>query len=139
MLATLSEKVLNDDAYIYEVKWDGYRIISFIKNGKIVLHSRKGLYYHSKYLPIVKALEEVKRKAVLDGEVVVLNERGIPDFDKLQRYNGNHHIVYYLFDILWLDGYSLEDLPLVKRKQLLHVVIKPNDVLRISESFDDGV
>jgi bifunctional non-homologous end joining protein LigD len=139
MLARLVEKVQNDDAYVYEVKWDGYRIISFVRKGKAVLHSRSGLDYTGKYLPVADELKNLKHDAVLDGEVVVLNEKGIPDFDALQRYNGNDPICYYVFDILWLDGYSLKALPLLQRKDILHEILKQNDILRISESFDDGV
>src|SRR3954469_17117477 len=84
MLATLVEKVSNDPKYLYEVKWDGYRIIAFVRKGKVVLHSRKGLNYNSKYPPLVEALENLPHDAVFDGEVVVLNEKGLPDFDALQ-------------------------------------------------------
>lgn len=139
MLCTLTKEVVPDDDYLYEVKWDGYRIISYIKGGKVRMDSRSALDYTKKYPPVAKALKELGLDAVLDGEVVVFNEEGKPDFDALQIFNGHDTpINYCIFDILWLDGYSLMGLPLTDRKAILKELVEGNEVLRFSESFDDG-
>jgi bifunctional non-homologous end joining protein LigD len=139
MLCTLTKEPLDDDAYLYEIKWDGYRIISMVDGAKVRMDSRSSLDYTKKYPPVVAALKELGHKVVLDGEVVVFNEEGKPDFDALQKYNGHDTpINYCLFDILWLDGYDLTQLALIERKEILEQLIAGNEVLRYSESFDDG-
>jgi len=139
MLCTLTKEVVRDQDYLYEVKWDGYRIISYIQNGKVRMDSRSALDYTNKYPPVANALKELGHDAVLDGEVVVFNEDGKPDFDALQTYNGHHSpINYCVFDILWLDGYNLMELPLTDRKAILKQLVESNELLRFSESFDDG-
>jgi bifunctional non-homologous end joining protein LigD len=139
MLCTLTKEVVADDDYLYEVKWDGYRIISYIDDTKVRMDSRSALDYTRKYPPVAKALKELGHDAVVDGEVVVFNEQGKPDFDALQTYNGHQTpINYCVFDILWLDGYNLQNLPLTDRKAILQELIKDNEVLRFSASFEDG-
>jgi bifunctional non-homologous end joining protein LigD len=140
MLCTLTKKPIEDEDYFYEIKWDGYRIISFVDGRNVKMNSRSSLDYTSKYPPIVEALRAIGHKAVLDGEVVVFNEEGKPDFDALQKYNGhNTPIAYCVFDILWLDGYSLKGLPLNERKEILQQLVEGSEVLKYSESFDDGI
>lgn len=139
MLATLTKTPINAPDYLYEIKWDGYRIIAYADGKKVRLDSRSALDYTKKYPPIVAALKSLKHKVVLDGEVVVFNEDGHPDFDSLQNYNGHNTLVTYcVFDILWLDGYSLMELPLTERKDILKQLLEGNDILTYSESFDDG-
>src|SRR3569833_605564 len=139
MLCTLTKEVVQDEDYLYELKWDGYRIISYIKDSKVRMDSRSALDYTKKYPPVAKALKELGHDAVLDGEVVDFNEDGKPDFDALQLYNGhNTPINYCVFDLLWLDGYSLLNLALIDRKAILQDLVKDSEVLRYSESFDDG-
>jgi bifunctional non-homologous end joining protein LigD len=71
--------------------------------------------------------------------VVVYNEEGYPNFDALQLYNGHETPIYYcVFDILWLDGYDLKELPLTEQKKILKSLLKKNKVLQYSDSFDDG-
>jgi bifunctional non-homologous end joining protein LigD len=139
MLCTLTKEVVPDDDYLYEVKWDGYRIISHIEKNKVRMDSRSALDYTKKYPPVAKALKELGHDAVVDGEVVVFNQEGKPDFDALQLYNGHDTpINYCVFDILWLDGYNLMGLPLTDRKAILKELVEGNEVLRFSESFEDG-
>jgi len=140
MLCTLNRELVDDPAYLYEVKWDGYRIISYVKKGKVRMDSRSALDYTKKYPPIATALETLGHDLVMDGEAVVFNEQGMPDFDALQLYNGyNTPITYCVFDLLWLDGYNLMELPLTERKEILSQVVSGYPVFRISESFDDGL
>jgi len=139
MLCTLTKEPVFNDQYLYELKWDGYRIISYINGTKVRMDSRNGLDYTKRYPPLSNALKELSGKMVLDGEVVVFNEKGLPDFDALQKYNGHKTPIHYcVFDILWKDGYNLMKLPIVERKEILREVLNGNEILKFSESFDDG-
>jgi bifunctional non-homologous end joining protein LigD len=140
MLCTLIKEPFNDDTYVYEVKWDGYRIIAYSRGNNIRLDSRGGKDYTKKYPLIAEALNKLKVDVILDGEAVVLNEEGKPDFDALQKYNGSRKpIVYYVFDVLWLDGYDLMNLTLLERKAILKELIADNAVIKFSDHFDDGI
>jgi bifunctional non-homologous end joining protein LigD len=139
MLCTLLREPVFNDRLLYEVKWDGYRIIAFSQRKKVRLDSRSGLNYTSKYPPVVKALQDLPVDVLLDGEVVVLNEEGRPDFNAVQNYNGHDDpIFYYVFDVLWIDGVNIMLLPLHERKQILQSLVGNSDVIKFSESFDDG-
>jgi len=139
MLCTLTREPVDDPDYLYEVKWDGYRILSYINKGKAKLDSRSARDYTGRYPVIIEALLGLGHDAVIDGEVVVFNEAGLPDFDALQLYNGHSTpIAYCVFDLLWMDGYDLMHLPLETRKALLQELIRERPVFRFSESFDNG-
>src|SRR3954464_1320038 len=139
MLCTLVKEPPADPDYLFEMKWDGYRIISYVENGKVRMDSRSGLDYTSKYPPIAGALSSLGHDVILDGEVVVFNAAGKPDFDALQVYNGHSTpIQYCVFDILALDGNDLMQMPLVNRKELLKALTAGNKAFRYSESYDDG-
>jgi bifunctional non-homologous end joining protein LigD len=139
MLATLSENVTNNPKYIYEVKWDGYRIISYVKKKSVRLISRGGKNYTDRYPLVVDALKNLNRNMILDGEMVVFDNEGKPHFNAVQLYNGhNTPISYYVFDILHLDGYDLKELPLTERKTILRQVVEGSGIIKYSDSFDDG-
>lgn len=139
MLCTLVQEPPTDSNYLFELKWDGYRIISKVENGKVRMNSRSGLDYTKRYPPIEEALKLLGHNIIIDGEVVVFTSEGKPDFDAIQLYNGHESpIQYCVFDLLWLDGHDLQDMPLVKRKELLKSLVVKNSVLKFSESYDDG-
>ena len=139
MLCTLTKEVIQDEKYLYELKWDGYRIISSVEKGMVRMDSRSSLNYTHKYPIVAQALASLKHNIVLDGEVVVFNKEGLPDFDALQLYDGHETpLTYCIFDILWLDGYDLKKLPLTERKEILRRLLKGNRILRYSESFENG-
>lgn len=139
MLCTLTKEVIEDADYLYEVKWDGYRIVSFAEGGKIHMDSRSGLDYTHKYPNVAKALKSLGHDVILDGEVVVFNQEGNPDFDALQKYNGHDTpIKYCVFDLLWLDGNDLRGFPLTQRKELLKALVQKDETFQYSESFEDG-
>jgi bifunctional non-homologous end joining protein LigD len=139
MLCTLTKTPVDDPDYLYEIKWDGYRILSRVQRKKVRMDSRSALDYTKRYPLVVKALLELGHDAILDGEVVVFNEEGLPDFDALQLYNGHDtDISYCVFDVLWLDGYNLMYLPLETRKAILQELITDKPIFRFSESFSDG-
>ncbi|MBB5645750.1 non-homologous end-joining DNA ligase [Pedobacter cryoconitis] len=139
MLCTLVQEPPTDTNYLFELKWDGYRIVSKVKNGEVRMNSRNGLDYTKRYPPIEEALRSLEHDIIIDGEVVVFTSEGKPDFDAIQLYNGHESpIQYCVFDLLWLDGHDLTDMPLVKRKELLKSLVAKNAVLKFSESYDDG-
>jgi bifunctional non-homologous end joining protein LigD len=141
MLCTLLAKPFNDDKYIYEIKWDGYRIIAYKNGGQVTLESRSNLDYSKKYPSIINALGNLKQNVVLDGEVVTLDESGKADFDELQTVNGQPkaNLYYYVFDLLWYDGVNVMDLPLIQRKLYLKNIVKDSLLIRFSDHFDDGL
>ena len=139
MLCTLTKDVVDDPDYLFEIKWDGYRIISYVQKGKVRMDSRSAKNYTARYPVLTEALRSLGHDAVIDGEVVVFNEEGMPDFDALQLYNGHDTpITYCVFDLLWLDGHDLMGLPLETRKAELKKLIKNKPIFRFSETFDDG-
>src|SRR5690348_7021768 len=84
MLCTLVKEPFTGPEWLFEIKWDGYRLIAFLKKGKVRLASRSGLNYTPKYPPLERAIKALKHDLVMDGEAVVFNEEGKPDFDALQ-------------------------------------------------------
>jgi bifunctional non-homologous end joining protein LigD len=139
MLCTLTKEPVDDPEYLYEIKWDGYRIISYVRKGEVRMDSRSAKDYTTRYPVIVEALKNLGHDVVIDGEVVVFNEEEMPDFDALQLYNGHSSTISYcVFDLLWLDGYNLMALPLETRKQMLESLVAQDPVFRFSVSFDNG-
>jgi bifunctional non-homologous end joining protein LigD len=138
MLATLVDEPVEQPGWLYEIKWDGYRAIALINKGKVNLLSRNNKSFNDKFYSIHQALKSWKTNAVLDGEVVVLNENGVSNFGSLQnwRSEADGQLIYYVFDILWLNGYNLEELPLSERKKILKQNLPSGDLIRYSESFD---
>lgn len=121
-LATLSEKIPKGKDWIYEIKYDGYRILSFIDKGKVKLLSQNENDYTAKFKKIASALKNIEEESfVLDGEVVSFDENGRSDFGLLQenikRKKGDFY--YIVFDLLALNGQDLRNLPLIERKQKL--------------------
>jgi bifunctional non-homologous end joining protein LigD len=138
MLATLVDEPFDNPEWVFEVKWDGYRTIAFLNNGKTQLQSRNNKSFTSKYYPITNTLEKLKINAVLDGEIIVINKKGASDFNALQNWSGESdgNLVYYVFDLLWYDGKNLMDLPLVERQAILKEIFLPDgDNIRLSEVF----
>ena len=135
MLAKETDEAFDDKDWLYEIKWDGYRAIADLRKNGIELYSRNGNSFLSSYPVIVSALNKIKHKAVLDGEIVVLNEKGFPDFQKIQHYedNTNFPIQYHAFDLLFLDGHSLEKEPLIERKKLLKQLIGKSPTIKFSD------
>jgi bifunctional non-homologous end joining protein LigD len=134
MLATLTDAPFDDPDWIYEVKWDGYRIIARIENEKVRLISRGGLDMSKRYEPLVDALKEMKLNAVIDGELVALSDKGLPSFHLMQHYAiSKCPLAYYVFDLLFLDGEDVRMLPLAERKEKLRGVLIPNETIQYSE------
>jgi len=143
-LATLSDKAPDSDNWIHEIKFDGYRIQARLDHGKVKLLTRNGLDWTKKFLTIASAVAKLPAKsALIDGEVVAEGSDGISSFSLLQQdlKAGRHdRIVFYVFDLLHLDGTNLRQLRLVARKNALAPLLKRqpvHGVLRLSESLSE--
>jgi bifunctional non-homologous end joining protein LigD len=137
MLATLVGQPFDDAGWSYEIKWDGYRALAYLKKGTVELRSRNNKSFE-KYYPIYDELKNWTIDALVDGEIVVLNEKGQSNFGDLQnwRSEADGTLVYYLFDLLWLEGRDLTGLPLSERRTLLRSVVPAEGIIRYSDSFE---
>lgn len=135
MLAKETANAFDDKDWLFEIKWDGYRAISEIKDGNVLLYSRNGNSFIKDYPLVARELKKIKHDAILDGEIVILNEEGKSDFQKLQHYEDNtqYPICYYVFDLLSLNGNSTYELPLIERKELLKKLLPKNPVIKYSD------
>ncbi len=141
MLATLVNKPFHEPGWYYEIKWDGFRALSYVQHGKAQIRSRNNKVFDEKFYPVHEALSQWEVNAVVDGEIVALNDKGYPDFERLQtwRSEADGDLAYFIFDLLWLDGRSLMNEPLSFRKKTLSGIIPVDDpILRMSESFEDS-
>ncbi|HVZ16896.1 MAG TPA: non-homologous end-joining DNA ligase, partial [Terriglobales bacterium] len=148
MLATLIDEPFSSAEWLYEIKWDGYRAIGFLEDGRIRLVSRNQNEMTSLYPELQTIPKHVKATtAILDGEVVALDEHGRSSFGLMQqragirsgvqrtRQDASIPVLYYVFDLLYLDGYNLMKAALEQRKQVLQSIITENSSLRYSEHF----
>jgi bifunctional non-homologous end joining protein LigD len=152
MLATSDVEPFDDPAWLFEIKLDGYRAVSFIHDGEVRLVSRSQNDLTSQYSEVHDLPKFVRAKtAILDGEIVALDEAGNPRFSLMQQRTGIRSggrrgpaqpgipVVYYVFDLLYLDGYDLRRAPLEQRKETLKQIITPGGPVRYSEHFAQGV
>ncbi len=139
MLAQSEEKAFDHTDWVFEIKWDGYRAVADLREKEIQLYSRNGLSYSDKFSKITKALDDQTHQMVLDGEIVAFNSEGKPDFQTLQKIgeNPNLAMTYQVFDLLWLNGHSTENLTLVQRKELLKEALVENDVIKYCEHIPE--
>lgn len=152
MLAESTDKPFDNPDWLFEIKWDGYRAIAFIENGKLRLVSRTQNDLTAQF-PELQALPESigAHTAILDGEIVALDEAGRPSFSLMQRRTGirargrrtagqaDVSVLYYAFDLLYCDSYDLRRAALQLRKQALSQIISPSPVLRYSDHFPQGI
>ena len=142
-LATLVEKA-PDGEWSYEIKFDGYRIMARIDHGQVKLFTRNGHDWTHKLPAQAKALTDLDlESAWLDGEMVVANEQGVPDFQALQNAfeeGSSGNILYYLFDMPYLNGVDLREVPVEERRVALATVLRTHEdpLLRFSDSFGEA-
>jgi len=138
MLAFLVDKPFDEEGWSYEIKWDGYRAIALMNKGKVNLMSRNNNSFNEKFFPVYNALTKWDINAVIDGEVVVLGKNNVAHFGSLQNWRSESHgeLLYYVFDILWLNGKSLKSLPLTRRREILKDILPKENTIRLSESFE---
>jgi bifunctional non-homologous end joining protein LigD len=148
MLASLAGAPFSDERWLFEPKLDGFRTIAFINDGKVRLRSRRGLDITDNYPSLTGSLKQQPvSQLVLDGEIIALDSRGRLCFQCLQGYLKSMNkiktgpveppsaIIYYVFDILYLDGYNLKGAPLRERQQLLYSVLATGGDVRLVEHF----
>jgi bifunctional non-homologous end joining protein LigD len=135
MLATLVDEPFDNGNWIFEIKWDGYRAVAYCTGKNVELISRNLTPFTEKYYPVTNAFKQLKLKAVFDGEIVAVDESGLAVFQSLQNWqNTPVRLQYFIFDILWLDGYDLTQIPLIERKRILKEVLPQDDeVLKYSD------
>src|SRR5262249_18571132 len=134
--------------WLFEIKWDGVRALAFIDNEEVRLQSRSGLRCERQYPELAVIHHQVASPtAILDGEIAVLDSKGVSRFHLIQPRIANSDpnsvahlvrstpVVYFVFDLLYLDGYDLRNVPLAKRRELLEAVVTPGKSLRLSEAF----
>jgi bifunctional non-homologous end joining protein LigD len=138
MLATLTDAPFDDPDWVFEVKWDGYRVITRVLDGKATLLSRNGLDVTKKYPALAQAAGKIDHDAVLDGELVALDASGKPSFSLMQKAAENPSaLIYYAFDLLWLDGTDLRRKTLLERKELLESILPRRSMIRYSEHIEE--
>jgi bifunctional non-homologous end joining protein LigD len=141
MLATLTEDVPRGAGWAFEVKWDGYRALAYVRGSETTLVSRNRNDLTPRFASVANAVSRATKSpdCVLDGEVCALDENGRSSFSAMQQGKPGTPIVYFAFDVLEIDGEPLVELPLVeRRKRLERLLDKRNRVVRLSETFDDG-
>ncbi|MBC7695640.1 MAG: DNA ligase D [Burkholderiales bacterium] len=140
MLAKGTDKPFDDKEWIYEIKWDGYRAIAEVNEKEVSLYSRNGNTFNYSYPIIVDALKKLNIHAVLDGEVVVMDENGKSSFQGLQYYENNttDPIEFRVFDFLSLKGQDVCSLTLRNRKKLLKLLLPTNNpVIKYSDHIEE--
>jgi bifunctional non-homologous end joining protein LigD len=140
MLATVASEPFDRKGWIFEIKHDGFRAISHVYAGrKPIIYSRNDLPLNARFPEIVEALRAIPHKAVLDGEIVALDEKGISRFQLLQNFHREPRgsLRYYAFDILYLDGRDLRGLTLRERKTILRDILLDSEVVRYSDHIEE--
>ena len=148
MLATPAGKAFDDPDWLFEIKWDGYRAIAFIEDGRVRLVSRNQNDLTAQFPELGSLPQFVKaQRAILDGEIVALDEEGRPSFSLMQQRTGFQpgkrrlprregvRVVYYAFDLLYLDGMDLRHVALEQRKQLLQDRVENSEVIHFSDHY----
>jgi bifunctional non-homologous end joining protein LigD len=133
MLATLTDAPFDDPGWVFEDKYDGFRMIAEIKNGKVALYSRNGKIISRNYIEVAKALEGVEADAVIDGELVAIGRDGVSHFQLLQ--NALRHeakLLYCAFDLMFENGEDLRKRPLLERKERLKAVLPSDKLIEFS-------
>jgi bifunctional non-homologous end joining protein LigD len=151
MLATSSEKPFDDPQWVFEIKWDGYRAIAFIAGGKVRLVSRNQNELTGQYPELQSVASYIRGESViLDGEIAALDENGRSSFSLMQQRTGIRQggrrtgaqrdipVLYYVFDLLYLDGYDLRRVPLEERKSMLAQITSSDGPVRYSDHFPQG-
>ncbi|HMG92102.1 MAG TPA: DNA ligase D [Chryseolinea sp.] len=140
MLATLVDKPFDKEGWQFEIKWDGYRTIAICSNQSVELKSRNDKSFNEKFYPILNAVQEWDINAVIDGEIVVLDKTGKANFASLQnwRSEADGELFFYVFDLLWLNGKDLMQVPLSERRTLLRDIVPTEGLIRMSENFGNN-
>jgi bifunctional non-homologous end joining protein LigD len=143
-LAQISEKPFSDPGWLFEIKWDGERALAYLRDGHVELRARSDRNITSEYPELKNIVKQLNaRQAVVDGEIVVLDEEGRSDFTRIQPRFGvasppqslqqKNPVTFYLYDLVYCDGYDLRNVALETRKNLLRELLRPSDTIRYSD------
>ena len=148
MLASLAAKAFDDPDWLFEIKWDGYRAVAFIEDERVRLVSRSQNDLTAQFSELGGLPQSVRaRRAILDGEIVALDNEGRPSFSLMQQRTGFQPgkrrlprregvpVIYYAFDLLYVDGFDLRRIALEPRKQLLQERIENSEVIHFSDHY----
>ena len=134
MLATLTDAPFDDKEWIFEDKYDGFRMVATIERGDVILYSRNGKIISDRYIEVAKALQGIKRDAVIDGELVAIGTDGRSHFQLLQNARRREaKLQYCAFDLMFHDGADLRSLPLLERKKRLKAILPKHKALAFSQ------
>ena len=134
MLATLVSEPFDNNDWIFEIKWDGFRAITEIENGKVRMYSRNNISFNDRFPEIVNGFVDFLKNAIFDGEIVAIDKRGISHFGSLKDHPRDSMIVYYVFDLIYFDGYDLTKTPLKERRKILENILpKTYSNIRLSD------
>ena len=139
MLTTSAKEPFDDPDWLFEIKLDGYRCIAEIERGKVLIYSRNNISFKQRFADIARTLESIDRDAVLDGEIVALDDKGRSYFQLLQNHQrtGQGNICFFVFDLLYLDGKDLRGLPLIERKEILRNLLPDLPNVRYSDHITE--
>ena len=133
MLATLIDAPFDNRDWVFESKWDGFRVVASVEGGKVTFYSRNGENVTDRYAPVAKALDKIRHDVVIDGELVALDAQGRSRFQLLQNARRTDaKLRYCVFDIMFLDGQDLRSLPLLERKERLRTIMPRDPLLLFS-------
>src|SRR5690606_30712792 len=125
MLATLTQKAFSGEEWLFELKFDGYRVIAASNNREVSLYSRNGNDFTERFQLVADELSDINASFVIDGEVCFMENTQTMSFQKLQnKENEPDKIHFYVFDLLWLNGHNLTTFPLTERKKLLSLLLR---------------
>src|SRR5436305_7036988 len=133
MLATLTDSPFDDPNWVFEDKFDGFRMVAEIRGGRVALYSRNGKIISHSYVEVAKALEGLKADAVIDGELVAIGKDGVSHFQLLQ--NALRHeakLLYCAFDLMFENAADLRKQPLLERKKRLKAILPRDRLIAIS-------
>lgn len=135
MLCKVSDKAFDDKGWAFEIKWDGYRAIADLSKDELQLYSRNGVDFSQKFKKVTSSLKLQEHNMVLDGEIVAYDDKGKPNFQWLQQIGDNPNIAltFQVFDLLWLNGHSTENLSYLQRKELLKDALVENEIIKYSD------
>ena len=136
MLATLVDQPFDSQEWLFEIKLDGFRAIAELNKKSVEIYSRNFQSFNERFPTLVQHLQHLNLDAILDGEIVALDEEGISHFQALQNHTTEKNIYFYVFDILYLNGEDLRTLPLIERKAILKKSLKPYASIRYLKHVD---
>ena len=134
MLATLVDSPFDDGRWVFEIKWDGFRLVTEKSSDKVRLWSRNGIDVTMKYTIIVPALQKIAESCVIDGELCALDAHGRSRFQLLQNaLNKKAQLLYVVFDALFVSGQDIREKPLLERKEIVKSLLPHDPLLHYSE------